>query len=64
MPQTGARIKSGTFPSWRPIGRARLGRPAHRAAWDPADMLTLLALALFQTNSAGTLVDELIGGSS
>jgi len=42
-----------------------IGAPcASRRIGRTADMLTLLALALFQTNSVGTLVDELIGGSS
>ena len=42
-----------------------IGAPcASRRMGRTADMLTLPALALFQTNSVGTLVDELIGGSS
>jgi hypothetical protein len=63
MPQTGARIKSGGFSERGPMGRARLGCASRRMR-RTADTRTLSALALFQTNSAGTLVDELIGGSS
>jgi hypothetical protein len=46
-------------------GPREIGAPcASRRMRRTADTRTLPALALFQTNSVGTLVDELIGGSS